>query len=150
METMESYYHKVHTRTDYILAAAIFVFAVLLFFIHKGIGITVAICSGLLLLFQRSGFIFEGHKDVLRMKSYDLCGICRPALMAFLDGKDPSATLQEGSTGGTVRLELFYSESSAEAFVRVYDFVDYVYVPTGPIIQLTRERAEKLMAQLSH
>ena len=44
METMESYYRKVHTRTDSILAAGLLVIAVILFFVHKGVGITLAVC----------------------------------------------------------------------------------------------------------
>ena len=149
METMESYYRKVHTRTDYFLAAGLFVIAVVLFFVHKGVGITLAICSGLLLLFQRSGFLFDGEKEILEMKAFNICGICRNPLMAFLDGQPVSTRIEEGSLGGTVRLEIFWSEKSETAYARVYDFVDYVYTPAGPMVSMPRERAERLMECLS-
>lgn len=148
METMESYYRKVHTRTDYFLAAGLFVIAVVLFFVHKGVGITLAICSGLLLLFQRSGFLFDGEKEILEMKAFNICGICRNPLMAFLDGQPVSTRIEEGSLGGTVRLEIFWSGKSETAYARVYDFVDYIYTPAGPIIRMPRERAERLMGCL--
>ncbi len=149
METMESYYRKVHTRTDYILAAGLLVIAVILFFVHKGVGITLAVCSGLLLLFQRSGFLFEGQKDILSMKSFNICGICRNPLMAFLEGQPVSAKIEEGTLGGIVRLEIFWSEKSETSYARVYDFVDYVYTPAGPMVSMPRERAERLMNCLS-
>ena len=149
METMESYYRKVHTRTDYFLAAGLFVIAVVLFFVHKGVGITLAICSGLLLLFQRSGFLFDGEKEILEMKAFNICGICRNPLIAFLDGQPVSTRIEEGSLGGTVRLEIFWSGKSETAYARVYDFVDYVYTPAGPMVSMPRERAERLMACLS-
>ena len=146
---MESYYRKVHTRTDYFLAAGLFVIAVVLFFVHKGVGITLAICSGLLLLFQRSGFLFDGEKEILEMKAFNICGICRNPLIAFLDGQPVSTRIEEGSLGGTVRLEIFWSGKSETAYARVYDFVDYVYTPAGPMVSMPRERAERLMACLS-
>ena len=149
METMESYYRKVHTRTDYFLAAGLFVIAVVLFFVHKGVGITLAICSGLLLLFQRSGFLFDGEKEILEMRAFNICGICRNPLMAFLDGQPVSTRIEEGSLGGTVRLEIFWSAKSETAYARVYDFVDYVYTPAGPMVSMPRERAERLMDCLS-
>ena len=149
METMESYYRKVHTRTDYFLAAGLFVIAVVLFFVHKGVGITLAICSGLLLLFQRSGFLFDGEKEILEMKAFNICGICRNPLIAFLDGQPVSTRIEEGSLGGTVRLEIFWSAKSETAYARVYDFVDYVYTPAGPMVSMPRERAERLMDCLS-
>ena len=146
---MESYYRKVHTRTDYFLAAGLFVIAVVLFFVHKGVGITLAICSGLLLLFQRSGFLFDGEKEILEMKAFNICGICRNPLIAFLDGQPVSTRIEEGSLGGTVRLGIFWSGKSETAYARVYDFVDYVYTPAGPMVSMPRERAERLMACLS-
>ena len=146
---MESYYRKVHTRTDYFLAAGLFVIAVVLFFVHKGVGITLAVCSGLLLLFQRSGFLFDGEKEILEMKAFNICGICRNPLIAFLDGQPVSTRIEEGSLGGTVRLEIFWSGKSETAYARVYDFVDYVYTPAGPMVSMPRERAERLMDCLS-
>ena len=55
-------------------------------------------------------------------------------------------TIQRGHEGGTVRLDVYYNQTENVAYVRLYDFCNYVYEPATGIIELNGDRAAKLIS----
>ena len=47
-----------------------------------------------------------------------------------------------------MRVEMFYSADACLAYVQLFDFVNYSYVPATGLVELRGERADKLIKTL--
>ena len=145
---MEIKFKKVHTAKDLTLSSILFAAGIGLYFINAGLGTVTAICGLLMLLFWKNGYKTEGKDLLLQHKAVDLSKSCRTSVLDFLSGKDIIPEFRTGNEGGIIRLEVWYNGTAKTAYVRLYDFENYMYEEATGIVELHDARADRLIASL--
>ncbi len=146
---MEYKFKQVHTAKDLTISAIVLAAGIGLFFLNPALGVLVAVCGILMLLLYRAGYKREGEENVvLHKKALDVSYACRQSLKDFLDGKDEEPQLITGAPGGIVRLEVYLNAEASVAYARLFDFSDYTYQASTPIVELRGEKAQKLISKL--
>lgn len=145
---MEIKLRKVHTAKDLVISAIILGAGIGLYFWNAGLGITIAVCGLLLLLFYKAGHKRDGEDIILRKAALDVSHSCRDSLKGFLEGKDVEPEVETNISGGVVRLEAYYNADAAIAYAQLFDFSNYTYEPATEIVELRGPKAEKLICKL--
>ncbi len=145
---MEIKLKKVHTAKDLVISAIVLAFGIGLYFVNAGLGVTVALCGLLLLVFYKAGYKREGEDIVLHKDALDVSHACRDSLKGFLDGKDVEPQLDKTALGGIIRLEVYYNADAAIAYAQLFDFSNYTYEPATELVEIRGPRAEKLICKL--
>lgn len=145
---MECNFKKVHTAKDLAISIVVLLAGAGLFFVNKGLGVCFAVCGLAMLFIYRSGYKKDGQGVVLQMKSVDLCKGCKQSIIDFLNGKDVTPLIKEGSDGGSVRLDVYYNTAGGVAYAQLFDFRNYEYDPETDVIELRSIRADKLISLL--
>ena len=78
---MEYTFKKVHTAKDLAISTIVLLAGIGLFFINKGLGITIAVCGLAMFLLYKGGYKKDGKGIVLQKKSEDLCKCCKPSVV---------------------------------------------------------------------
>ena len=145
---MEINFKKVHTVKDLAISTLVLLAGIGLFFVNKGLGITIAVCGLAMFLLYKGGYKKDGKGIVLQKKSEDLCKACKQSIVDYLNGKDITPQIKKGSEGGSVRLDVYYKASAGIAYAQLFDFRNYTYEPETDVIELHSPKAEKLISQL--
>ena len=145
---MEINFKKVHTVKDLAISTLVLLAGIGLFFVNKGLGITIAACGLAMFLLYKGGYKKDGQGIVLQKKSEDLCKACKPSVVDFLNGKDVTPQIKKGNEGGSVRLDVYYNAAAGIAYAQLFDFRNYAYEPETDVIELHSPKADKLMSQL--
>ena len=145
---MEIKLTKVHTTKDLLISAIVMAACIGLYFINAGLGILLAVCSVLMLLFYKGGYKREGEDIVLQKKALDVAHTCRDSLKGFLDGKDVEPEVNTSINGGIIRLEVYYNAVSSVAYAQLFDFSNYTYEPVTGIVELRGTKADKIITKL--
>ena len=141
---MEIKLKKVHTAKDLAISAIMTAAGIGLFFVNAGIGVVVAVCGILMLLFWKDGYRREGENIILHKKAFDVAHSCRESLKGFLDGKDVEPIVDTTAIGGIIRLEVFYNAEAQVAYAQIFDFSSYTYEPATELTELRGPRAKTL------
>ena len=145
---MEYNFKKVHTGKDLAISTIVILAGTGLFFVNKGLGICMAVCGLLMLLFYKGGYKKDGQGVLLTRESEDLCKCCKTSIVEYLNGKDVTPQVKKGDDGGSVRLDVYFNAAEGIAYAQLYDFRNYAYEPETDVIELHSPRAEKLISQL--
>lgn len=145
---MEIHFKKVYTAKDLVISAITLAAGIGLYFVNAGIGIVVAVCGLLLLLFLKSGYKRLGDNLVFKKKAFDVAHTCRDSLKGFLEGKDVEPEVRTNMDGGIIRLEVWYNTEAAIAYAQLFDFSSYNYEPATELIELHDSKALKLIGKL--
>lgn len=145
---MEMNFVKVHTVKDLTISVILIAVGIALFFVNKGLGVTIAVCGIFLLLFYKSGYRCDGSGPVLSKKAFDVARSCRQPLLDFMEGKEVEPEISAPAEGGVIRIEVYFSKDAEIAYVQLYDFSDYTYQKATEIVELKGDRARKLIAKL--
>lgn len=145
---MEIKFKKVHTKKDLIISSIVLAAGIGLYFVNAGLGILLAACGVLMLLFYKDGYKREGEGIVLQKKALDVAHSCRDSLKGFLDGKDVEPDVNAGISGGAIRLEVFYNAAASVAYAQLFDFSNYTYEPATDLVEVRGPKADKLISKL--
>ena len=145
---MEIKLKKVHTFKDLVISAFVLAAGIGLYFVNAGLGVTVALCGLLLLVFYKAGYKREGEDIVLRKVALDASHSCRDSLKGFLDGVDVEPKIDKSTLGGIIRIEMYYNADAAIAYAQLFDFSNYTYEPATELVELRGPRAEQLIYKI--
>lgn len=145
---MEITFKKVHTAKDLAISTIVLLAGIGLFFINKGLGITIAVCGLAMFFLYKGGYKKDGKGIALQKKSEDLCKCCKPSVVEYLNGKDVTPQIKKGNEGGSVRLDVYYNAAAGIAYAQLFDFRNYAYEPETDVIELHSPKADKLISQL--
>jgi len=145
---MEYNFKKVHTGKDLIISILLIVAGAGLFFLNKGLGITIGICGLVCLLIFKAGYKLNGKGVVLTKKSEDLCKCCRTSVIEFLNGKNTTPVIKRGNEGGIIRLDVYFNKTERVAYVQAFDFCNYTYEAATEVVELEGNRAEMIYSKL--
>ena len=125
---MEIKFKKVHTKKDLIISSIVLAAGIGLYFVNAGLGILLAACGVLMLLFYKDGYKREGEGIVLQKKALDVAHSCRDSLKGFL--------------------EVFYNAAASVAYAQLFDFSNYTYEPATDLVEVRGPKADKLISKL--
>lgn len=145
---MEINFNKVHTAKDLAISTIILIAGIGLFFVNKGLGITIAVCGLAMFFLYKGGYKKDGQGVLLTRKSEDLCKCCKAPIVDYLNGKDVMPQIKKGDEGGSVRLDVYYNAAAGIAYAQLFDFRNYSYEPETDVVALYSPRADKLISQL--
>ena len=145
---MEIQFKKVHTLKDLAISAIMLAAGIGLYFVNAGLGFVLGACGLLMLLFYKAAYKRKGENLPLQKKALDISHSCRESLKGFLEGKDVEPELKTASTGGIIRLEVYYNADASVAYARLFDFSNYTYEPATELVELRGPKADKLIRTL--
>ena len=145
---MEINFKKVHTVKDLAISTLVLLAGIGLFFVNKGLGITIAACGLAMFLLYKGGYKKDGKGIVLQKKSEDLCKACKSSVVDYLNGKDVTPQIKKGNEGGSVRLDVYFNAAAGIAYAQLFDFRGYAYEPETDVVELHSPRADKLIPLL--
>lgn len=145
---MEYNFKKIHTGKDLALSFGLIVSGAGLFFLNKGLGITVAMCGILALLIYKTGYKLEGKSTLFTKRSEDICRSCKPSLVEFLNGNDVVPLIKTGTEGGSFRMDIYFNRAEGIAYAQLFDFTNYAYEKATDMVELHNPKAETLLSQL--
>lgn len=145
---MEIKLTKVHTTKDLLISAIVLAAGIGLYFVNAGLGILLAFCGILMLLFFKGGYKREGEDIVLQKKALDIAHSCRDSLKGFLEGKDVEPDVNTSINGGIIRLEVYYNAAAPVAYAQLFDFSNYTYEPATGIVELRGPKADQIITKL--
>ena len=115
---------------------------------NAGLGGVVGLIGLLLLIFYKACYKREGDSILLKKKAMDVSHHCRESLKGFLDGKDIEPEVDTTTTGGIIRLEVYYNADAAVAYAQLFDFSNFTYQAATEIVELRGPKAEKLIGKI--
>lgn len=142
---MEINMKKVHTSKDITISSIILVAGIGLAFVNVGLGCLIGAAGALMLILYKSGYRIEGENTVLYKEAQDIAKTCKSSLKDFLDGKNTEPIVDTQQEGGVIRIEMYYNTKDAIAYVQLFDFIDFAYVPSTDVVELRGTRALKLI-----
>ena len=145
---MENKFKKVHALKDLIISGLILVAGIGLFFVSKGLGIAVALCSLLSFLLYKSGWRREGDGTPLRKRSIEVSRKCKPALMAFLESGKIVPELVPGNEGGTLLIEVWFTTDESQSYVQLSEYLELGFQKITDVIELDGTQTQNLLAKL--
>lgn len=145
---MEYNFKKVHTGKDLAISFILIGAGAGLFFLNKGLGITIGACGIISLMAYKTGYKLDGKGAVLTKKSEDICRACKSSVVDYLKGKDVTPEIRKGTDGGSFRLDVYFSKDEGVAYAQVFDFCNYAYEPATDVVELHHPKADKLVSQL--
>lgn len=146
---MEKNFKSVSTTLNIVSAVVVIIAGVGLFFVNKGIGVTLSVVGMCMLIMWKSGYKKNGLDVVLTKKAIDIPRSYRQNILDFLEGRSDEVDFSEGCEGGCVRVEAWYSVKDDISFVQLLDFSSYTYQPVGDVVELRGPRAHKFIEKLS-
>lgn len=145
---METIFKRVHSSKDLAISSATIAVGIGLYFANAALGVLIAFCGLLMLLFYKAACKREGDDTIFERRALELPVSRREALKGFLEGKDVEPDLGGIAEGAIIRMEVFYNADASVAYAQLYDFVNYSYVPATVLVELHGERADKLIKNL--
>ena len=140
---MEIKFKKVHTIRDLIISGLILLAGVGLYFVKIELGIVIAVCGALMLLFHKAGYKREGDDTLLTKKAFDIAASCRQSIMDYLTGKDVEPELNQSGTEGEVRLETYFNKGAGIVYAQLFKFSNYMYEKATEMVELHSPEADK-------
>lgn len=142
-------FDKVHTVKDLAISLIILGSGAGLFFVHKGLGIMLVISGILALVFLKSGYRDPVTQVVLRKSCAEADKKCRQSLLDFISGLIDEPEIVRTGVGAVVRIEMYHNLEEGVAYIQLFDFENYNYVPATEILSLGEDRAARLLYKLS-
>ncbi|MBQ9174121.1 MAG: hypothetical protein IJV54_03185 [Bacteroidales bacterium] len=145
---MENNIKRVHTGKDLAISSMILVLGIGLYFVNAGLGIVIAVCGCLMLLFVKSGAKMNGEGALLTKVALDIDHSCRDSVKDYLDGKDVDPKVEAPAKGGVVRLEAYFNRQEDIVYAQLFDFSNYTYEKATELVGISGVRARKLISKL--
>lgn len=145
---METIFKRVHSGKDLAISSATIAVGIGLYFANAALGVLIASCGLLMLLFYKAACKREGDDTLLERSALELPVSRRESLKGFLEGKNVEPDLGGIAEGVIIRMEMFYNADASLAYVQLFDFVNYSYVPATGLVELRGERADKMIKTL--
>lgn len=145
---MEIKLKKVHAGKDLAVTCSLAAAGAACFFLNKALGIFLIVCGLMTLLFYKSGYKREGTDVLLEKQSLNLCRSCRDSIVRFLAGEDVKPELKEGTEGGSILLQVYFSRKAGVAYAQLFDFREVSFEEATPLVELSQSSSSKLIALL--
>ena len=133
---------------DFVISGAFIAAGIGLFFVSKGIGITLAVIGLLLLVFLKSGFQRENDSIILSHKKIEIGKRYQQTVLDFLNGKSEELQVKPGNEGGTLLLETWYNSKEGVAFAQLSTYEELSFQPITEIIELKDHQTKILIEKL--
>ena len=113
---MEYNFRKVHTGKDLAISILVLLAGVGLYFLNQGLGICIGTCGLLMCLFYKAGYKINGKGILLTKEAEDSCKGCGTSRIEVLEGKTRVLAIKQGTEGGCIRLDVYFSKSEKVAY----------------------------------
>lgn len=141
---------KVRSVKDIILSLSIILVGVILVIISVSEGANMGgyaliILGAVLTIFLKSGYCNTATKKVYNKKEFLFAGEMRASIVSALKSNPELIKLSESGKGQVLKLIIFYSKSSGNAFVQLYEYVPYEYKACTDMYDFEIGKVSKLL-----
>jgi len=145
---MEHNFKKVHTGKDLTISFIIIAAGIGLFFLNKGLGLTISTIGILCLLLYKAGYKHNGKGELLTAEIFELSMSCKSSLTDFLSGRSISPYIKKGTEGGSLRLNVYSNKDKSTVYAQLFEFCHFAYEQVTEVTELHSPESETLFAQL--
>ena len=137
---MENQFYRVRSAKDIILSVSLIIIGGILLFIPNGVGVSIGglfilLIGALFLSVLKSVYKMEGSDVVYNKKelyfNQEFAKEIQKAVLSDPNSIDVSA---EG-LGKVIKLNIYYSNQSGVAYLRLYEYIPYSYEPLTDMIK---------------
>ena len=145
---MEIKLKRVHAGKDLAVSCSLAAAGAACMFLNRPLGAFLILCGLMTLLFYKSGYKREGTGILLEKKSLNLCRSCRSSIVLFLAGEDVDPEIKEGTEGGSILLQVYFSRKAGVAYAQLFDFREVSFEEATHLVELSQSSSRKLIALL--
>lgn len=147
---MEKQFNRVRSTRDIIVSLSIIAAGAILVGLPTPVSVNITgffmIFAGLLLIF----ILQTGHKDsetgeYFKKKELFFPQNMKDRLMDGLKAENLSEIIKEENKGNGLRVDIFYRKSDERAYVRLYEYVPYKYLPATPFKEYSQNSIKALI-----
>ena len=147
---MEKTFTRVRSVKDISIFSSLIILGSVLIALPTGAAINITgfflIFAGLILMFVlRSGYKEEGSNERYQKEEHFFQQAMNAAIASVLESKPESIDLREADKGNAVRLDVYYSKASGKAYLQLFEYVPYKYVPCSDMVEHDIARVEQLI-----
>lgn len=147
---MENQFCRVRSAKDIIISVSLIVAGFVLMFLPYGTGVNIGgfflfLIGGMFLFLFKSVYKEVGTNDVYEKKEFYFH---REAINEILKGvmSNPnSIDLSAEGQGKTVKLSIYYSNRAEKAYMRLYEYIPYMYEPVTETLEYNTKEISKLI-----
>ena len=145
---MDIKFKKVHTIQDLIISGLVQLAGAGLCFVKTELGIVIAVCGALMLLFYQTGYKRDGDNTLLSKKAFDLAASCRHSIIDYLTGKDVEPEFNQPGGEGEIRLETFFNKDAGIVYAQLFIFSNYMYEKATEMVEHHSPEADKILKHI--
>ena len=147
---MEKTFIRVRSIKDIVIFASIAIIGIILTVLPVGEAASIAgffiIIAAIILAF----ILKSAYKDVETNEKYHkkeryFQQAEHAAIMSAIASKPDSVNLTEEDKGNALRLDIYYSKSSGEAYLQLFEYVPYTYQPCSKMYEYEITNVSKLI-----
>lgn len=137
---MNKEFIKVRSNNDIVISLSLIIVGSILIALPTGLGVNIAgfffILGGIILAFVlKTAYKETGSGEKFKKKVCFFQPTMKDAILATIES-DPSAIdISQEGLGNALKLDLYYSKSAGRAYVQLFGYVPYQYLPCSKMFE---------------
>ena len=147
---MEKEFIRVRSVKDIVIFVSLIALGSVLVALPTGTAVNITgffmIFAGLILsLVMKSGYKDAEKGDCYNKKEHYFQQAYNAALSSAISKKPESVDLSEEDKGNALRLDVYYNKASGKAYLQLFEYIPYKYVPCSEMLEYGIDRVETLI-----
>lgn len=147
---MENQFCRVRSAKDIIISVSLIVAGFVLMFLPYGTGLNIGgfflfLIGGTFLFLFKSVYKELGTNDVYEKKEFYFPQESTNVILKAVLSNPNSIDLSLEGKGKTVKLNIYYSNKAGKAYLRLYEYIPYMYEPITEVLEYNTKEISNLI-----
>ena len=147
---MEKTFIRVRSIKDIVIFSSLAIVGIILTALPVGEAANIA---GFFIIFAAAILAFvlkNGHKDIETKQTYFkkeryFQQTMHSSILSAISSNHDSVDLSEEDKGNALRLDIYYSRTTGQAYIQLFEYVPYTYEPCSKMYECKISKASKLI-----
>ena len=147
---MENQFSRVRSAKDIFISVSLIVAGFVLMFLPYGTGLNIGgfflfILGGLFLFLLKSVYKEAGTNDIYKQVELYFHQESTNAILKSVISNPNTIDMSKEGQGKTVKLNIYYSSKADKAYLRLYEYIPYMYEPITEVLQYNIKQVSNLI-----
>lgn len=147
---MENQFSRVRSAKDILISVSLIIAGFVLMFLPYGTGMNIGgffllLIGALFLMLFKSVYKEQGTNDTYEKKELYFNQESVNAVLKSVLSNPNSIELSTEGQGKTVRLDIYYSKKADKAYLRLYEYIPYMYEPVTEVLHYNIKEVSNLI-----
>ena len=147
---MKNQFIKVRSFKDIAIFSSVILVGVILALLPYGMGLNIAGCTLIIIGIALAFFLKSAYREANNPGIYYKRELFfepkhKAVLLRAVQNNPSKINLSEEGRGLSVRLDIYYSNTSSSAFLQLFEYVPYEYVAVSEVVECYRSKVEQII-----